>query len=140
MPPLEKGGNFSIHIADQILSGLSFSSERRPFMPLHSYLFPVCSRSIPQTRTYQRSVPCCPSHTPLPPLGRTRLRSCTIAPPACTKKSSTADDAGDLCKLLVCKILAAVLISLDYCLITGGLLSCQADEDAEREVLVVVVT
>ena len=82
MPPLEKGGNFSIHIADQILSGLSFSSERRPFMPLHSYLFPVCSRSIPQTRTYQRSVPCCPSHTPLPPLGRTRLRSCTIAPPA----------------------------------------------------------
>ena len=33
-----------------------------------------------------------------------------------------ADDAGDLCKLLVCKILAAVLINLDYCLITGGII------------------
>ena len=82
MPPPEEGGNFSVYIADQILSGLSFSSERRSFLPIHSYLFPVCSRSIPQARPFQRSLPIRPSHPPLPPLGRPRLRSRAITLPA----------------------------------------------------------
>ena len=133
-------------------------------MPLHPHMFAVRFGSIPQAWSFQRPIPLRPSHPPLPPLGRPRLRPCSVALPAfsmchetqhatyyCVSwqifrknlcfpvtTSNYPEEAASrgtyekitcvrwcrrfLCKLLIC------------CLLSG-----QADEDAEREVLAVAV-
>ena len=74
MPPFEEGGNFSFYTDDQVLSGLSLTSERQPFVPLHSHMLPICHRGSAETWSIQRALSHHPPYPALPPLGRPRLR------------------------------------------------------------------
>ena len=72
MPPLEKGGNFSIHIADQILSGLHFSAQTGKLQIL-SHMLTVCAGGIQKTWPGKRAYAYGLENPTVQSLGRQRI-------------------------------------------------------------------
>ena len=95
----EEGRCRSVRLSYPFLSGLSLASERRSFVPLHSDLLPVCTRGISQAWSLQGAVSFSPTHSPLSPMGRPRLRSGAVKNPSHDPCETFQDHCGTFCPL-----------------------------------------